>query len=60
MLYPAQIMSRLPITRMQMGGRVQHIPKLTSQVTIAYAAENAALTASQPQFAQLSFTARKQ
>jgi HK97 family phage major capsid protein len=43
-----------------MGGRVQHIPKLTSQVTIAYAAENAALTASQPQFAQLSFTARKQ
>lgn len=60
MLYPAQVMSRLPITRMQMGGRVQHIPKLTSQVTIAYAAENAALAASQPQFAQLSFTARKQ
>jgi HK97 family phage major capsid protein len=59
-LYPAQVMSRLPITRMQMGGRVQHIPKLTSQVTIAYAAENASLVASQPQFAQLSFTARKQ
>lgn len=60
MLYPAQVMSRLPITRMMMGGRVQHIPKLTSQVTIAYAAENAALNASQPQFSQLSFTARKQ
>lgn len=60
MLYPAQIMSKLPITRMQMGGRVQHIPKLVSQVAIGYSAESAALSPSNPQFAQLSFTARKQ
>ena len=53
-------MSRLPITRMNMGGRVQFLPKLVSQITVGYFAESAALTASQPQFAQLSFTARKQ
>jgi HK97 family phage major capsid protein len=60
MLYSKQVLSTLPVTRMPMGGRVEYIPKLVSQVSVGYAAENAALTASQPQFAQLSFTARKQ
>jgi HK97 family phage major capsid protein len=59
-LYPQLALSRLPITRMNMGTRIVHLPKLTSNVSVFYSAENASITASQAQLAQLSFTARKQ
>ena len=59
-LRPASILNRLPITRMRMGTRVSHIPRVTGDVTVSYAAENATLTASTLQFSQTSFTARKQ
>jgi hypothetical protein len=45
---------------MNMGTRIVHLPKLTAAVSIFYSAENAAITASQAQLSQLSFTARKQ
>jgi len=60
MIYAAQVTSRLPLTRVSMTGRVEHVPKMTGQMTVAYSAENAALTATQAQLAQVSFTARKQ
>jgi len=59
-LYPQLALSKLPISRMNMGTRIERMPKLTSNVAVFYAAENAALVASQAQLAQLSFTARKQ
>ena len=59
-LYPQLALSKLPITRMNMGTRIVHLPKLTAAVSIFYAAENASITASQAQLSQLSFTARKQ
>jgi HK97 family phage major capsid protein len=45
---------------MNMGTRIVHLPRLTAAVSIFYAAENAAISASQAQLSQLSFTARKQ
>lgn len=60
MLYPKQILSSLPITRLPVSSRVVHIPKLTSQVAIAYSAESAALSATSPAFSQVSLTMRKQ
>lgn len=59
-LYPQLALSRLPVSRMNMGTRIVHLPKLTAAVSIFYAAENASITASQAQLSQLSFTARKQ
>lgn len=59
-LYPAMALSRLPVTRIPMGTRVTHVPRLNSNIAINYGAENAALTANQAQFQQVSFTARKQ
>ena len=59
-LRPASVLERLPITRMRMGTRVSHIPRVTGDVTVSYAAENATLTSSTLQFSQTSFTARKQ
>lgn len=59
-LYPAMALSALPLTRIPMGTRVTHVPRLNSNITIQYVAENAALTANQAQFQQVSFTARKQ
>jgi hypothetical protein len=53
-------LSNLPVTRIPMGTRVVHMPRLSSAITISYTGENAALTASQAQFQQVSFTARKQ
>jgi HK97 family phage major capsid protein len=45
---------------MRMGTRVNHIPRVTGDVTVSYAGENATLTDSTLQFSQTSFTARKQ
>jgi hypothetical protein len=59
-LYPQLALSKLPVTRMNMGTRIVHLPKLTAAVSVFYAAENASITASQAQLSQLSFTARKQ
>src|SRR5215472_3873309 len=59
-LYPAMALSALPLTRIPMGTRVTHVPRLNSNITVQYVAENAALTAVQAQFQQVSFTARKQ
>lgn len=59
-LYPAMALSALPLTRIPMGTRVTHVPRLNSNITIQYLAENAALSAVQAQFQQVSFTARKQ
>lgn len=59
-IYPATATGRLPIKRIPMGTRVVHVPRLNANITVSYAAENAALTASQAQFQQVSFTARKQ
>jgi HK97 family phage major capsid protein len=59
-LYAAQVVTQLPITKLPMGTRVVHMPKLTTAVSISYAAENATLATTQAQFSQLSFTARKQ
>ena len=59
-LYSAQTVTQLPITRLPMGYRVVHMPKLIGAISISYAAENAALATTTASFAQLSFTARKQ
>ena len=59
-IYPQLALSRLPITRVPMGTRVTHVPRLSNNIAISYSAENAAITANQAQFQQLSFTARKQ
>jgi len=59
-VYPQMATSRLPITRVPMGNRVVHIPRLSSNIQVNYGAENASLTAQQAQLQQLSFTARKQ
>lgn len=59
-LYPSMITSNLPLTRIPVTTRVVHIPVVTNPVTVYYAAENAALTASSPQFSQRTFTMRKQ
>lgn len=60
MLYSALISKKLPMTWLDMGTRVSHMPKITGAVTVGYTAENGSITASSPQFSQLSFTARKQ
>ena len=59
-IYPQLALSRLPITRVPMGTRVVHVPRLSSNIAINYAAENAAFTANAAQLQQISFTARKQ
>lgn len=59
-IYPQAATSRLPITRLNMGNRVVHVPRLSANVQVNYGAENASLSANQAQFQQLSFTARKQ
>jgi HK97 family phage major capsid protein len=59
-LYAAQVVTQLPITQLRMGTRVVHMPKLTTAISISYAAENATLATTVAQFSQLSFTARKQ
>lgn len=59
-IYPAMALSALPLTRIPMGTRVTHVPRLNSNIVINWVAENASLTANQAQFQQVSFTARKQ
>lgn len=59
-IYPQAATSRLPITRINMGNRVVHVPRLSANIQVNYGAENASLTANQAQFQQVSFTARKQ
>jgi len=59
-LYATQSVTQLPITTMRMGTRVTHMPKLTAAIAVSYSNENSALATTQAQFAQLSFTARKQ
>lgn len=43
-----------------MGTRVVHVPRLSANVAVNWYGENSALTATQAQFQQVSFTARKQ
>lgn len=43
-----------------MTGRTQHFPTLINGVTVYWTAENAAITASSPQFRQVTLTPRKQ
>jgi hypothetical protein len=59
-IYPAQALSRLPVTRINMGTRVTHVPRLSSNIAITYTAEQGSITANQAQLQQISFTARKQ
>ena len=59
-IYPQMALSRVPVTRVPMGTRVVHIPRLSSNIAITYTAEQGAITANQAQLEQLSFTARKQ
>lgn len=59
-IYPQLALSRLPVTRIPMGNRVVHVPRLSSNIAITYAAEQGAITANQAQLQQVSFTARKQ
>ena len=60
LLYPSSIASVLPITRQTVPTRVVHWPVLSNNVTVYYVGENAALTASSPQFRQITATMRKQ
>lgn len=50
---------QLPVTRMTVPARVQHIPKVLIDVTVSYPGENAQPTATQFKFGQLTYTARK-
>lgn len=59
-LYASQVVTQLPITRLPMGYRVVHMPKLIGAISISYASENASLATTTASFSQLSFTARKQ
>ena len=59
-IHPASALARLPVTRIPMGTRVVHVPRLSMNLQVNWAGENSSLTASQAQFQQVSFTARKQ
>ena len=59
-LYPSSVLGSVPITRMTVPTRVVHWPILTNNMTVYYVGENAALTASSPQFRQMTATMRKQ
>lgn len=59
-LRPASFLEKFPITKMAVATRTQHIPTVTADVSVLYAAENAALTASQFQYSQHTLTMRKQ
>lgn len=60
LLYPSSIVSQLPVTIQQVPTRIVHWPVLSNNVTVYYVGENAALTASSPQFRQITATMRKQ
>ena len=59
-LYPSSVLGSVPITRMSVPTRVVHWPILTNNMTVYYVGENASLTASSPQFRQMTATMRKQ
>lgn len=50
---------QLPVTRLSVPYRIEHLPKVTGDVTIVYPGENASVTASQFSFGALTYTARK-
>jgi HK97 family phage major capsid protein len=52
-------LDQLPITRVPVGVRVEHIPTISNDVTVYYLGENVAITASQFQFGSIGFTAHK-
>src|SRR5207237_5088462 len=51
-LRPASILEKLPITTMQVSTRVQHIPRVTGDITIGYTAETGSLAASTFHYSQ--------
>lgn len=53
------VLDQLPITRLSVPARINHIPKVTNDVTQYYAGENATITTSAFQLGQVSYTARK-
>jgi HK97 family phage major capsid protein len=53
------VLDKLPITRVAVPYRVQHMPKVTGDVTVSYPGENNAPTSTQFNFGQVSYTAHK-
>src|SRR5262249_46378294 len=50
---------KLPVTKLFVPYRIDHLPKVTGDVTISYPGENNPIPATQFQFGQISYTARK-
>lgn len=59
-LYANALVGQLPVTHVRVSGRVQHFPVLVNGVVVYWSAENTAITASSPQFRQMTLTPRKQ
>lgn len=59
LLRSVSALDALPITRYTVPARVAHIPKVLVDITISYPGENATTTATQYQFAQITYSARK-
>jgi HK97 family phage major capsid protein len=52
-------LDQLPITRMRVPARIVRLPKISTDITIQYPGENAAIPASQYGFGQVSYNAHK-
>lgn len=59
-LYAASLIGQLPVTRIPLRSRVEHFPVLTTGATVAYSAENAALSSSSQAFRQVTLVPKKQ
>ena len=53
------VLDQFPIMRIPVPLRVTNLPKITNDVTVSYPAENAAPTATQFKFGQITYRARK-
>jgi HK97 family phage major capsid protein len=59
LLRSVTVLDQLPITRVSVPARVEHIPTTSADVTVYYLGENTAITASQFSFGSIGFTAHK-
>lgn len=53
------VLDQLPITRVSVPARIEHLPKVSGDVTVSYPGENTSPTGTTFQFGQVSYTAHK-
>lgn len=59
LLRPFSAIDQLPIVKLSVPYRVEHLAKVTGDITVSYPGENTSTTATQFNFGQLTYTARK-